>query len=519
MAAPGAPQSVQASAGYGMAFVTWQPSSDTTDVPTSYTVTSNHGDTITVTTPPGAQWPPLQGIFPVLTNGTSYTFTVVATNGSGSSPASAASNSVTPNPLAPLTPSIATVTTRIIAQLAYDMTVNGVGNPPEMWFGEENLGARSYAPRIIFVPGKAVGNQWKGRGSRHFGNTVTTAKQIGERQQELEAWVWGAAVPSGDANRDAMANYAVAEQLANFLTASVKHVVNGMQLPESFSFPKTDGENLAAGCAIALRFRIALPMTDYPPISVSLTSVPFTVVVLQPLLLTPSSATATTSGPTITFVATRGSGGPYVYSLSVDSTGGSIDASTGTYTPGSVIGTDIVQVVDSAGNIATAPVVVTLPITVTPSSVTLGAGDTQQFVPTGGSGNYVAWAITNDPAYGTIDQSGNYTAGDANGADTVQVTDSLGNTGTATVTVDALSPVAVSPLNPGVQVGGGTQTFTATGGTGMGFTWLITVNQSGGNIDPDSGFYTAGNSIGHDTVQATDSGGHHGTSVVNVFAA
>lgn len=96
---PGPPVNVQANAGDGEATVTWTPpSSDGGSAITGYTITSEP-DGISVSVGPGAT----QAIVPGLTNGTSYTFTVVATNAVGDSQASAPSNQVTPHAIDPPT--------------------------------------------------------------------------------------------------------------------------------------------------------------------------------------------------------------------------------------------------------------------------------------------------------------------------------------------------------------------------------------------------------------------------------
>jgi hypothetical protein len=70
-------------------------------------------------------------------------------------------------------------------------------------------------------------------------------------------------------------------------------------------------------------------------------------------------------------------------------------------------------------------------VTVTPSSVTLKPGATQQFTASDSAGLPVTWSATG----GTITTSGLYTAGATTGAFTVTATDSSSNKGTASVTI------------------------------------------------------------------------------------
>jgi hypothetical protein len=85
---PDAPTSVNATAGNGEATITFISGSNNGSAITGYTVTSNDGHTAT------------GGLSPItitgLTNGVTYTFTVMATNAVGTSTPSTASNSVVP---------------------------------------------------------------------------------------------------------------------------------------------------------------------------------------------------------------------------------------------------------------------------------------------------------------------------------------------------------------------------------------------------------------------------------------
>ncbi len=103
--APGAPTTVTASPGNTLATVSFTaPANNGGAAITGYAVTSSPGNiTATGTTSPIS----VTG----LTNGTPYTFTVVATNSVGNSPASTASNSVTPS----LTAIVPSAPTAVIA--------------------------------------------------------------------------------------------------------------------------------------------------------------------------------------------------------------------------------------------------------------------------------------------------------------------------------------------------------------------------------------------------------------------
>ena len=94
---PGAPTAVTATAGVGSVTVAWTaPSSSGSSSISSYTITPFIGSTAQSTTTVSGSPPATSATLSGLTNGTTYTFTVSATNSTGPGPSSGASNLAAP---------------------------------------------------------------------------------------------------------------------------------------------------------------------------------------------------------------------------------------------------------------------------------------------------------------------------------------------------------------------------------------------------------------------------------------
>ena len=233
--------------------------------------------------------------------------------------------------------------------------------------------------------------------------------------------------------------------------------------------------------------------------------------ILQPIppVLTPSSATIEANGK-LTFVASSGGGAPYVFSLTGS---GSINPSTGVYTAGGTAGaTATITVTDSLSRTATAAVTVGPALAISPASVTLLSGATQQFTASNGA-SYI-WSV-NSGASGTISAAGLYTAGVKAGIDTITLTDAAGASVTAQATIS--SPLSLSPATVTV-IPRGTQQFTpSSGAADATYTWSIAPSSGAGTIS-STGFYTAGATAGATATITVNSNGSTATAAVTVGA-
>ena len=211
-------------------------------------------------------------------------------------------------------------------------------------------------------------------------------------------------------------------------------------------------------------------------------------------------------------------------------TGGTVSGG-GLYTAGSSGGSYQVTATEpTSGLSATATVTVTAvppppppptltQLLVSPSSVSLSIGATQQFSVTGlmSDGSTVAVSVSWSGTGGTGTASGLYTAGPVAGSFQVTATDPVsGLTGVASVTITAAPPpppppptlvqIIVSPATVTLDVSA-TQQFSATGLMSDGSTQSLSVTWSatGGSVTAGA-LYTAGSSAGVYQITATDPG-------------
>lgn len=225
------------------------------------------------------------------------------------------------------------------------------------------------------------------------------------------------------------------------------------------------------------------------------------------LAITPAAQTMGING-TLNFSAM---GGVVPYTYSVFSGGGSINASSGVFTAPGAAGSTVVRVTDSIGNFANSAVTVTAGLSISPASVTLAVNNTVTFAAANGATPYTFSILSGT---GTVNPtSGLYTAPAAAGSAVVRVTDNLGATANANVTVNAA--LAISPATKTLAVNN-VFTFTATGGVSP-FTY--SVFSGGGVINASTGAYTAPAVTGSAVVRVTDGLGNIASSTVTINAA
>lgn len=151
-------------------------------------------------------------------------------------------------------------------------------------------------------------------------------------------------------------------------------------------------------------------------------------------------------------------------------------------------------------------------VSISPQSVTLSQGQTQQFTAaaTGVVNTGITWSVTGG---GSINQTGLYTAGSTGG--TVKATSVADPSKSATASVSLGVQVTVTPASVTVPVGGTAQfTVMVTGTANQSVTWAV----AGGTIT-QGGLFTAGATTGEYFVTATSVADPNAIGVAQVRVA
>jgi len=182
------------------------------------------------------------------------------------------------------------------------------------------------------------------------------------------------------------------------------------------------------------------------------------------------------------------------------------------YTAPSTPGVYVVQVKDSQSpspNYASAQVTVNPALSFSPSTATLAVLGEQSFSPAGG---VLPYTFSVQTGGGTVSSAGLYTAPGSAGSAVVKVTDSYGETATASITINP--GLGIVPLSKNLAVSSSFG-FSASGGVSP---YSYSVVSGGGTVVPASGVYTASASPGTATVRVTDFLGNTSDSAVTVVA-
>ncbi len=287
------------------------------------------------------------------------------------------------------------------------LTVDNYPKPNQIWFTD---GFGDYARH--FMIGMGAVPEWAPPGETHLLRSTSVVQSVAYSPNRVEYTTF-----DGAAQEVLRVTFTPASVLANGATLPQR----GDLLQQGWTFDVATGI-LRVRHDGATRIAIAIAGSTASALS-----------------MTPKSATTPPKG-SVAFTASGGSGTGFSWTLPTNASGGSIDSASGAYAAGAAGDvTDVVRVSDSLGNAASANVTVTAGTSISPATARVPPGGGVAFTASGGSGSGYLWAIAVNASGGSIDAtSGAYQAGTIDNVDdVVQVTDSLGNSATRTVTVTA----------------------------------------------------------------------------------
>jgi hypothetical protein len=294
------------------------------------------------------------------------------------------------------------------------------------------------------------------------------------------------------------------------LTLSSAGVLSGTptaeETPGTFTVKATDSYGDTATATISLT-------VDYPVLTITTATLP------AGITGTAYTATLAASGGSktgYTWAVTSGASSLSALGLSL-STGGVLSAAT----PVAGTASFTVQVTDSANDTATATLTVTIDPSVTITTTALSNGTegtsyTGTLAASGGSGTGYTWAVTSGTGLSAVGLSlstsgaitGVPNAGESATPFTVQVTDSNGNTATATLSLTVTSVVFQGQVLSGTQpISGATLQLYAVGSAGndSAATPMLTqpVTSDGLGMFNLTGYFTCGQSSTGSTITTT----------------
>jgi hypothetical protein len=461
---PGQVTNVTATAGYASASVNWSaPTSG--GLATAYKITPYVGSVAQTPTTVTGSPAPTSATVTGLTNGTTYTFTVTASNPNGSGAESASSNAVMPSASA-------------------SIVQNG---------GFES-GLASWAPSGVDPPSASTAKAHSGSGSALLG-TVSGPEPLGDSTltqtitvpsagtTSLSFWYWPATADALCSGSGCVYDWQEAQirSTSGQTLASVFKSNSNAQAWTQVSFNLTP----YAGQSVVLYFNVH-DDGSVPPDDTSMYLDDVTVSNSQPTA--PGAPTGVT--------ATAGNGSATVSWTAPSSNGGSTITS---YTVTPYIG-------------STAQ---------TPVTVTGSPPATSTTVPGLTNGTIYTFTVsaTNTVGTGPASAQSNAVTPAAVGPITVDKTVFTDGSGTMTspsITTSTASDLIVAFVSADGPAGSGKQTFTVTG---AGLTWTLAKRSNGQSGDSEIWWARASGTLSSQTVTATPSaGGFHGSLTVVAFA-